>query len=292
MKKMIICLVIALTLMSLCACSEANTYTVLEVGGYDNFSGANHMEDITLDNENYSKVLVIPQKTVKINGNDWKVEYCGSQKGYLYKNDLDNYTRDEDGVFVDIGINKDTGTVDSYMWVDQKYVESQTGAELTEEECLDIAKTYLGDYVKTDEYEVVNVRYLEIPEYKAIYDFEFARVIDGIKTSDTAYIGVSVFGDVISHLFVSLGELADAEAPTEKEMEIIQKSGSWFSMGDERIGQGKDSVKNFLLDNPDIAELVEAQVRARLIQGNASREPARAAERPVAVSADDFNDED
>ena len=222
MKKMIICLVIALMLMSLCACSEANTYTVLEVGGYDNFSGANHMEDITLDNENYSKVLVIPQKTVKINGNDWKVEYCGSQKGYLYKNDLDNYTRDEDGVFVDIGINKDTGTVDSYMWVDQKYVESQTGAELTEEECLDIAKTYLGDYVKTDEYEVVNVRYLEIPEYKAIYDFEFARVIDGIKTSDTAYIGVSVFGDVISHLFVSLGELADAEAPTEKEMEIIQ----------------------------------------------------------------------
>ena len=222
MKKMIICLVIALMLMSLCACSEANTYTVLEVGGYDNFSGANHMEDITLDNENYSKVLVIPQKTVKINGNDWKVEYCGSQKGYLYKNDLDNYTRDEDGVFVDIGINKDTGTVDSYMWVDQEYVESQTGAELTEEECLDIAKTYLGDYVKTDEYEVVNVRYLEIPEYKAIYDFEFARVIDGIKTSDTAYIGVSVFGDVISHLFVSLGELADAEAPTEKEMEIIQ----------------------------------------------------------------------
>lgn len=180
------------------------------------------MEDITLDNENYSKVLVIPQKTVKINGNDWKVEYCGSQKGYLYKNDLDNYTRDEDGVFVDIGINKDTGTVDSYMWVDQKYVESQTGAELTEEECLDIAKTYLGDYVKTDEYEVVNVRYLEIPEYKAIYDFEVVRVIDGIKTSDTAYIGVSVFGDVISHLFVSLGELADAEAPTEKEMEIIQ----------------------------------------------------------------------
>ena len=84
------------------------------------------------------------------------------------------------------------------------------------------------------------------------------------------------------------GELVDLAV----QMEIIQKSGSWFSMGDERIGQGKDSVKNFLLDNPDIAEQVEAQVRARLIQGNASREPARAAERPVAVSADDFNDED
>ena len=84
------------------------------------------------------------------------------------------------------------------------------------------------------------------------------------------------------------GELVDLAV----QMEIIQKSGSWFSMGDERIGQGKDSVKAFLLANPDIAEEVEAQVRANLIQGSASREPARAAERPVAISADDFNDED
>jgi recombination protein RecA len=76
------------------------------------------------------------------------------------------------------------------------------------------------------------------------------------------------------------------------QMEIIQKSGSWFSLGDERIGQGKDSVKTFLQENPDIAEQVEAQVRANLLQGNASREPARAAERPIVLSADAFNDED
>ena len=85
------------------------------------------------------------------------------------------------------------------------------------------------------------------------------------------------------------GELVDLAV----QMEIVQKSGSWFSMGDERIGQGKDSVKAFLLANPDIAENVEAQVRANLLQqNNTSREPARAAERPVAVIADDFNDED
>ena len=76
------------------------------------------------------------------------------------------------------------------------------------------------------------------------------------------------------------------------QMEIVQKSGSWFSMGDERIGQGKDSVKAFLLANPDVAEQVEAQVRANLIQGNATREPAKAAVRPIAISADDFDDED
>ena len=83
------------------------------------------------------------------------------------------------------------------------------------------------------------------------------------------------------------GELVDLAV----QMEIIQKSGSWFSMGDERIGQGKDSVKAFLQANPDIAEEVEAQVRGNLIQSNATREPARAAERPIAVSADDFDDE-
>ncbi len=84
------------------------------------------------------------------------------------------------------------------------------------------------------------------------------------------------------------GELVDLAV----QMEVVQKSGSWFSMGDERIGQGKDSVKAFLQENPDIAEKVEAQVRANLIQSSTSREPARAAERPIAVSADDFDDED
>ena len=84
------------------------------------------------------------------------------------------------------------------------------------------------------------------------------------------------------------GELVDLAV----EMDIVQKSGSWFSMGDERIGQGKDSVKNFLINNPDIAEEVEAKVRQNLLAGSGSRAAARAAERPVAISADDFDDED
>ena len=76
------------------------------------------------------------------------------------------------------------------------------------------------------------------------------------------------------------------------QMDIIQKSGSWFSMGDERIGQGISSVKDYLMSNPDIAEQVEAQVREKLIAGAAARTPAKAAEQPIAISADDFDDED
>ena len=84
------------------------------------------------------------------------------------------------------------------------------------------------------------------------------------------------------------GELVDLAV----QMDIVQKSGSWFSMGEERIGQGKDSVKAYLQENPDIAEQVEAQVRQNLLQTSAAREPAKAAQRPIAVSADDFDDED
>lgn len=78
------------------------------------------------------------------------------------------------------------------------------------------------------------------------------------------------------------------------QLEIVQKSGSWFSMGDERIGQGKDSVKAYLLEHPDIADQVEAEVRENLwkLTGGAPKAAAKAAERPIAVSADDFADED
>ena len=77
------------------------------------------------------------------------------------------------------------------------------------------------------------------------------------------------------------------------QMDIVQKSGSWFSMGDERIGQGANSVKEYLMANPHIAEEVEAKVRANLLKATAAaKTPAKAAERGVVVSADDFGDED
>ena len=86
------------------------------------------------------------------------------------------------------------------------------------------------------------------------------------------------------------GELVDMAV----QLDIIQKSGSWFSMGDDRIGQGANSVKEWLIANPDIAESVEAQVRENMwkIMGGAPKPAAKAAEKAVAVSADDFDDED
>ena len=99
-----------------------------------------------------------------------------------------------------------------------------------------------------------------------------------------AYFDI-MYGEGIS----KWGELVDLAV----QMDIVQKSGSWFSMGDERIGQGKDSVKNFLLANPEVAEEVEAKVRQNLLNvAGTPKAAAKAAARPVAVSADDFDDED
>ncbi len=86
------------------------------------------------------------------------------------------------------------------------------------------------------------------------------------------------------------GELVDLAV----QMDIVQKSGSWFSMGEERIGQGANSVKEYLMNNPEIAEFVEAQVREKLMQATtvAPKAAPKAAQKAVAVSADDFDDED
>jgi len=44
------------------------------------------------------------------------------------------------------------------------------------------------------------------------------------------------------------------------DYEIVKKSGSWFSYGDTKLGQGRDAVKKLILDNPDLADELEAKI--------------------------------
>ena len=86
------------------------------------------------------------------------------------------------------------------------------------------------------------------------------------------------------------GELIDLGV----KLDLVQKSGSWFSMGETRIGQGRDAAKRYLKENPDICEQLEADIRRNFdkLMSNQARIAAKAAGRAVDVSADDFNDED
>ena len=55
------------------------------------------------------------------------------------------------------------------------------------------------------------------------------------------------------------GDLLDVAV----EMDIIKKSGSWFSYGEERLGQGRDKVKEYMKVNPEFVEEIESKIRAR-----------------------------
>jgi len=65
-----------------------------------------------------------------------------------------------------------------------------------------------------------------------------------------------MYGEGIS----KVGEIVDMGA----ELDIIQKSGSWYSYGDDRIGQGRENVKQFLKENPAIQAEIEGKLRESL----------------------------
>jgi len=65
-----------------------------------------------------------------------------------------------------------------------------------------------------------------------------------------------IFGEGISRAF----EIIDLAT----EMNIIKKSGSWFSYGDTKLGQGRDAVKKILQDNPELADELEGKIREAL----------------------------
>jgi recombination protein RecA len=62
-----------------------------------------------------------------------------------------------------------------------------------------------------------------------------------------------MYGEGISRL----GEIIDLGV----DFEIIKKSGSWFSYGDTKLGQGREGVKSLLADNPELAEELELKIR-------------------------------
>ena len=94
-----------------------------------------------------------------------------------------------------------------------------------------------------------------------------------------------MYGEGIS----KVGELVDLGV----KLDLIQKSGSWFSKGDVRLGQGRDAVKQYLKDNPEEAEALEAEIRKNSfkLMSNQAKAAARAAGRAVDISADDFDDD-
>jgi recombination protein RecA len=71
-----------------------------------------------------------------------------------------------------------------------------------------------------------------------------------------------MFGEGIS----KVGEIVDLGV----DFGIVKKSGSWFSFEDQKLGQGRDSVKQLLLDNTELADIIEAKIREKLASASAN----------------------
>jgi recombination protein RecA len=65
-----------------------------------------------------------------------------------------------------------------------------------------------------------------------------------------------IFGEGIS----KMGEVIDMGV----ELGVVQKSGSWFSYGSDKLGQGRDAVRQLLHDNPELAAEIETKIRAKI----------------------------
>jgi recombination protein RecA len=97
--------------------------------------------------------------------------------------------------------------------------------------------------IKDGEQVVGNRTKIKIVKNKVAAPFREAEV-------DILYgVGISREGDLL--------DLGAAQG-------LVDKSGSWFSFGGERIGQGRENARTFLTDNPALAERLDAQLRRHL----------------------------
>ena len=88
-----------------------------------------------------------------------------------------------------------------------------------------------------------------------------------------------------------VGELLDLAV----DRDIIHKSGAWFSYGTERLGQGRDNIKNLLMNNKELADEIEQKVLETIAEENGKRldkEKEKTVSGKESVIANNLSDDD
>jgi recombination protein RecA len=81
-----------------------------------------------------------------------------------------------------------------------------------------------------------------------------------VKNKMAPPFGIAEFDIMYGEGISKVGEIIDIGV----EKNIIKKSGSWFSYGETRLGQGRDAVKQIFIDNPELAEEIENKIKEAL----------------------------
>jgi recombination protein RecA len=93
-----------------------------------------------------------------------------------------------------------------------------------------------------------------------------------------------MYGEGISRF----GSIIDIGA----EQDIVQKSGAWFSYNSERLGQGRENAKQYLKDNPEIADKIENQIREALLNSSVVASQTASISAEVDEDDEEFTEED
>ena len=162
-----------------------------------------------------------------------------------------------------------------------------------EELGITIDQEVVGQYLQHGRIAKDFAAYLDLyAKYKT--DYQIDGILKGVwKPSAIEKLKFAAFDErlsVVGLLISRLGEMLDLGV----KLDLVQKSGSWFNMGDIRLGQGRDAAKQYFRDHPDEADKLEAAIRRDFhkLMSSQSKIAAKAAGRAVDVSADDFDDED
>lgn len=91
---------------------------------------------------------------------------------------------------------------------------------------------------------------------------------------------IAEFDIMYGHGISKVGEIIDIGV----DYEVIKKSGSWFSYNDTKLGQGRDAVKQLLLDNPELSDEIELKIR-ELLSGDSGVLPVKKEAKPKEKAA-------
>lgn len=220
-------------------------------------------QGIDIVGERYQKTDM-PSRSITVNGQTWSGEYTHSRKGFYFNADKDTYDFSQDDYFGIFSINPETEDV--YMIIYRPrgdvYLEANKSSPvLTESQCLDIALQYLEQYVDTDEYSLIDSQYSNYTSVTGIYEFDLARTVDGIQTSDTARVEVTIYGDVIGYRFDTLNEMVDPPVLSSEDYQVIE------SKVHEKIKSVYDSLENAREYSYDLNHADAKKVFSRLADG-------------------------
>lgn len=220
-------------------------------------------QDIDIVGEWYQKTDM-PSRSITVNGQTWSGEYTQSIKSFYFNADADLYESSQDDYLIRFRINPETDDVYMFTYLPRGdvYLEANKNSPvLTESQCLDIALQYLEQYVDADEYSLIGSQYRDYTSVTGWYEFELARTVDGVQTSDTVKVHVTIYGDVVHHLFRTLNEMVDPPVLSSEDYQVIE------SKVHEKIKSVYDSLENAREYSYDLNHAEATKVFSRLADG-------------------------